>query len=190
MIDRALPVQPGQGGALRLRNRHHRDGGKCLVQGHQVWDVKSTVQRSHVWSVQLHGQWIMQIVDVKMDQIKGMCLMFLLKYLLQQYHVRCELIDTLVVQPQCVRPGGDQVRLSDRVAAGEQGHLMALTEEFLGEVGDNPLGTTVVFRRHTFIEWSYLSDFHSTLPSIDTSARWNTSSNGGSTACAYKRQQP
>src|SRR5215217_6514153 len=49
---------------------------------------------------------------------------------------------------------------------------MALANELLCEVGDHPLGTAVIFGRHTFIQWSYLSDLHILLPSINTEARW------------------
>ena len=52
----------------------------------------------------------MQVINMKMDQVKGTCLS---KYLLKQHNVLRELIHTLVVQAQRARTGRHQTRLGD-----------------------------------------------------------------------------
>src|SRR6478609_3142730 len=46
------------------------------------------------------------------------------------------------------------------VSACEQRDLMALTYEFLGQVGHDPFGPAVQLRGHTFPERRQLSDLH------------------------------
>ena len=46
------------------------------------------------------------------------------------------------------------------VAAGEQRHVMALRDQFLGQIRDDALGSAVEARGHTFHQRRNLGDFH------------------------------
>ena len=48
----------------------------------------------------------------------------------------------------------------DRVAAGEQGHVMALPNQFLGQVGNDSLSSPIQLGRTAFHQRRYLSDLH------------------------------
>ena len=69
-------------------------------------------------------------------------------------------LHTLGVEAQGARAGRHQTRLGDGIPAGKQGHLVALTDQLLGEVGDHALGAAVIWGRHTFEEQGNLSDPH------------------------------
>src|SRR3546814_3821446 len=49
----------------------------------------------------------------------------------------------LRVQTERDRRAGDQFRIGDRVAAGEQCHVVALCHELLGWIGHNPLAAAI-----------------------------------------------
>ena len=134
---------------------------KRLVDRHQVGDVETAVQRGHVWDALSYRQGKVQVVDMKMEEVKSRCLP---KHVLEQHHAMRQLIYTLLIQAQRTRTGGDQVRLRDRIAAGKQGHLMALTDEFLRQIGDNTFSATVTLGWHAFEEGSDLRDLHWAFP--------------------------
>ena len=48
----------------------------------------------------------------------------------------------------------------DRVAAGEERHIVALPDQFLGKIRDDSLGSPVQLRWAAFHQWRYLSDLH------------------------------
>jgi hypothetical protein len=63
-------------------------------------------------------------------------------------------------QSQRFRTTGDQPRRRLGIAACEQGDIVALGDELLGEVGDDSFGTAVQPRRHAFHERRDLCDPH------------------------------
>src|ERR1019366_7393400 len=69
------------------------------------------------------------------------------------------------VEPECARHNGAQFRLGARIAAGEQGHLMALGHQLFRQPGYHPLGTAIEPRRHAFDQRRYLCNFHEPGPS-------------------------
>ena len=73
----------------------------------------------------------MQVVDVKMQEIKGTRL---LEDVLEQHHMMRQLIDTVLVQAQRTRTGRHQARLADGIPTGKEGDLMSLAHEFFCEV--------------------------------------------------------
>ena len=48
----------------------------------------------------------------------------------------------------------------DRVAAGEESHVVALPDQFLGEIGDDPLSSPVQLGWAALHQRCYLSDLH------------------------------
>src|SRR6266851_1693946 len=66
------------------------------------------------------------------------------------------------VRGQAQRLGADshKPRLGDRVSAREKRHLVPLTYQFFGQVGNNSLGSTVELGWNAFIKWRYLGNSH------------------------------
>src|SRR5688500_18490748 len=55
---------------------------------------------------------------------------------------------------------GNEAGTGHRVTAGKQRHLMPLTHELFGQVGDDALCTTVKPGRHAVEKWRYLCNPH------------------------------
>ena len=51
-------------------------------------------------------------------------------------------------------------------AAGEQGHVVTLPHQLLGQVRDDALGASVKARRAAFVQGSNLRDFHGGSPAL------------------------
>src|SRR5207244_954850 len=68
------------------------------------------------------------------------------------------LVDAALVQAQRLPGAGNEARLGHRVAAREQGDLVALPDQLLGEIGDDPLRAAVELGRHALIERCDLRD--------------------------------
>src|SRR5688572_9279091 len=59
--------------------------------------------------------------------------------------------------------GGDELCTGHRVAAREQGDLVALPDELLREVRHDPLRPAIVFRRHALVQRRDLGHLHRVL---------------------------
>ena len=68
---------------------------------------------------------------MEMEDVKGVRL---LKHLLEEHNMVCQLIHALLIQAQGARTCGYQTRLGDRIPTGKQGDLMALLDECFCEV--------------------------------------------------------
>ena len=99
----------------------------------------------------------MQVINVEMDDIE---IADLLENLFQHDDVMGHLVHASVVEAQRSRATGDQVRRGHRIAAGKESDFVALSDEFLGQVGDNPLGPAVSLGRNAFIKRSNLCNSH------------------------------
>ena len=75
-----------------------------------------------------------------------------------------------VAQAKAPLTAGDEVRRGDRVPAREERNAVTATDELLGQIRDDALRAAVVVRRHTFEEWSDLSNTHSSETPRDPSA--------------------
>jgi hypothetical protein len=53
-----------------------------------------------------------------------------------------------------------ELRGGDRISAGKKRDVMALGDQFFGEIGNNALGSPIEFGRNTFSERCDLSDLH------------------------------
>ena len=102
----------------------------------------------------------MEIVEVEVEQIKvgGVP-----KDLIEEDDVMHPRVLTERIEPQGVRAGGDQTGLGHGIATGEQGHLMALTDEFLGEIGHHAFGAAIVLGWHPLIERGNLRNAHTSF---------------------------
>ena len=60
-------------------------------------------------------------------------------------------VATIRVEPQRLGTGGFKRRLGLRIAAREQGNLMSLANQFLGQIRHHALGAAVKLRRTAFV---------------------------------------
>src|ERR1700741_3285783 len=81
-------------------------------------------------------------------------------YRFQHSDVVGELVDALGVQSQSPRTDGYQIRVGERVSAGEQRNFMPLSNQFFGQVRDNPFCSSIQFWRDTLIQRRNLRDSH------------------------------
>ena len=98
-----------------------------------------------------------QVVQVEVQDVE---LVGALVDLLQHAEDRRQRVADLRVQAGRPRPHGHQPRRGDRIAAGEQGHVVAERDQFLGQVGHHPLGAAVALRRHRLGQRGDLCDAH------------------------------
>ena len=83
-----------------------------------------------------------------------------LKDLLEHHDMMGVAVHAVLVQAQRMPAGGDELCLGHRIAAREQGDLVALPDELLRQVGHHPLRPAIVFRRHAFVQRRNLGNFH------------------------------
>ncbi len=131
--------------------------GKLAVERLQVGEIKPAVQRGQVSSAVVARQGEMEIIDVKMDQVEPVRV---LKDLFEQDNVVRELVHASVVEPKRTGARSDQLGLRHRIAAGEQGDVVPLSYEFLGQIRDDALGASITVGRNAFIKRSDLCDSH------------------------------
>src|SRR5215510_7665668 len=107
--------------------------------------------------IESFGKWKMQIVDVKVNDVEGRSA---LEHLFELKHVISERHLTIRIQAQRGFTWRNQSASSRRIAACEERQLMALFDQFLGQIGNNPFSPAVVKRRNSFVERRYLCNFH------------------------------
>ena len=95
MINRRLPVRPRQRVTLGVRNRDDRDISELVVKRSQVRQIEPAVKGCDMRNSQESGDWKMQVINVKMDDIK---FVRALRYLVQQQDVVCQLIHAAFIQ--------------------------------------------------------------------------------------------
>ena len=77
-----------------------------------------------------------------------------------QHVIRDGIVDARVEPQRAGHATGTQLRAGDRIAAGEQGHVVALAHQLFGQVGDDTFGSAIESRRHAFHQRRNLRDFH------------------------------
>ena len=109
VIDGALPVQPGQRFALGIRNGNDGHFPELLVERRQVGYIQSAMQRRQGGNVLMSTSRIVQIIDVKVNQVE---IVNLLEHAFHQEQVMGQGIDTVWRQPQRLSAGRHQPRFS------------------------------------------------------------------------------
>jgi hypothetical protein len=99
----------------------------------------------------------LQDVDVEMKHVE---LVGALPHLLQHHRMMGQGIAHGRVEAQRHIAAGHQFGRGAGIGAGEQRDLVALTHEFLGEIGNDPFGAAIERRRDALIERRDLSDLH------------------------------
>ena len=70
------------------------------------------------------------------------------------------------IEPQRPVARRPQHRRGPRIAAGEQRHLVALTHQLFGQIGNDPLGAAIKLRRAALVQGRNLRDPHCGTSSI------------------------
>jgi len=99
----------------------------------------------------------MQPVNVSMDHVE---LLGATGHGLQQCRLRGHWIAAWTAKPKRARPDSVKPGARARVAAREQRHLMSELDEFVDKPGNDTFGAAIEIGRHTFGQWSNLSDPH------------------------------
>jgi hypothetical protein len=106
----------------------------------QLWKVESSVHGRDRSGREVDSQWIVQNVHVEVKNVE------LLGHP-ADFVEHDEMIRNGVSHVGIKTKGAFTADLKssggDRVAAGEKSHVVALPDEFLGEIGDNPFSSAV-----------------------------------------------
>ena len=121
------------------------------------------MQRRHVAARDEARQRQVDEIDVEMHHVE---LGGALQQKFEQHHMIGDGVLNLGVEAQCGVAGGHQFGIGDRIPAREQGDIVALADEFLGQIGHNPLGAPVKPWRDTFIKGGNLRDLHRPTPDL------------------------
>ena len=112
----------------------------------------------------------MNVVEMKMDHVESIGLA---RDELDEPDVVRQRIPAVRLVPERPSAAGDQPGRGFGVSAGEQGHVMALPDQFLGQVGNNPLRSAVELRRNAFEERGNLCNPHGSVPLVATVWRFS-----------------
>jgi hypothetical protein len=99
----------------------------------------------------------MELVDVEMEQVE---LVRPLAHLVEHQQIIGDHIAHRGGEPKRRTRAGCEFRRGQRVAAGKQSHIMALPDEFFGQIRNDPLGASIIGRWHAFDWGSDLRDPH------------------------------
>ena len=135
--------------------------GKVAVEGHEVGQVEPAVERRHRGSGDSAQQRELHEVDVEVQDVE---VLRALADLLQHQQVVRQRIAHRRVEAE--RGGGafDQPGARLGIAAGEEGDVVALRHQLLGQVGDDALGAAVEPGRDALGQGRDLGDLHGWAP--------------------------
>src|SRR6266704_6781854 len=91
-------------------------------------------------------EWKVQVVDVVVNHIE---LVSALRYLLQHQNVVRHPIDAAIIQAKRPAARGNKPGSRRRITTCKQGYVMALANQFLSKIRNDPFGPSIAFRRHT-----------------------------------------
>ena len=127
------------------------------VERRRHWEVLPAMQGRHHRVVQLPEERKMQVVDMKMQDIE---LGRLGHDLVKHHHVKGDRIMPFSIQPQGAVSAGNDIGARDRVAACEQRHVVAESDELFREIGHYTLSAPVKSRGHAFNQRRNLRNLH------------------------------
>src|SRR5437868_13083541 len=90
VVDRTLPVDPGQRRPLRVGDRDNRHVAEFAIQRHEVRNVETAVKSSQRTNALSPGQRKVYVLDMKVDDVESMSLA---KHKVQHSDVMRVLID-------------------------------------------------------------------------------------------------
>src|SRR4026209_1732332 len=98
MMNCALPIQPRERNALRARDGNNGHVPELSVERYQIREVQPAVQSSEMKSILSSEERKMQIVRMKMDEVKSIGTV---QYLRDHGVVKSQGIMVLATQSQC-----------------------------------------------------------------------------------------
>ena len=163
VMDHADPVHRRHRPALIAGDRHERHMSEGGIDAPELRQVEPTVQCRDGLVGEVSDQRIVQDVDMEMEDVEraGQG-----ADAVEHDDVGRNRILDARVEPQCGVAEGDEPGGGAGVAAGEQGHVVTLPHQLLGQVGDDALGASVQARRAAFVQGSDLRDFHGGSPAL------------------------
>jgi hypothetical protein len=103
----------------------------------------------------------MKLVDMKVQNVE---FFRELAYPVEHQHVIRGLVADIAVEAQSHGCAAHELCSADGVRAREQGHLMPQPDQFIREIRDNSLCSTIKPRRHALHERRDLRNFHVLTP--------------------------
>ena len=146
--------------ALVVRDRHQGHAREGTVDRHEVRHVEAPVHRREALVVQVLEHRVLQQVDMEVQNVE---LVRPLVHVMQHREVARGMI-TIAEKTEAFRRAGCQLGRSLRIAAGEQGHVVALADQFLGDPRHHALGTAIELRGYGLRQRSNLSNAHEASP--------------------------
>jgi hypothetical protein len=134
---------------------------ELLVQGMQVRKIKPPVQGSDSGNPLAPGDGKVQMVDVEVHDIE---VSSLAGEHFDHPEMKCERVAALsALQAQRSLDRRPELGAGDRIAARKESHVVAAPNAFLRQVGNDPFGSSVEFRRHALLKWGNLRNSHDLL---------------------------
>lgn len=138
-----------------------------MIQSRKIREIQAAVKRRQLIQSPFPAQRKMQIVGVKVDNVK---LVPVSGQLLKHQYVLRQVIPAIGIGSQRYRAARYQPCAGVRIAAGKERYSMSKTNQFLGQPRNHALGSTVSRRGNTFIEGRDLSNIHQFRVSIALSS--------------------
>jgi hypothetical protein len=151
------PVGAGQRQALRVGDRHHRNVVEFAIKRLQIGQIEPAMQRRDMRNGLPSRHREVEVVDMEVNDIE---LPRHAAHALEQQDVMGELVDAVIVETQRPRRDGHERRVRDGIAAGKERHVVALPNELVGQIRDDPFGAAVVPGRYAFVQRRDLCDPH------------------------------
>ena len=142
--------------ALGVRDRNQRHVVEAQIEREQIGQVLAAVQRGDSAACDRPEQREMELIDMEMQDVE---VVGALADAIEHQHVIGDRIADAGVEPECLGHAGHEIGRRDRIAAREQRHVMAEANQFLGQVGDDPLGAAVKSWGDAFHQGRNLRDF-------------------------------
>ena len=142
---------------LAVGDRDQRHFAEAEIKRLQVRQVLPAVQRRYGTANKLPKQRKMVIVSVEVQDVE---IVGTFADPVQHQHIIRNWITHFRVEPQRRCRTTDKPRRGHRVAAREQGDVMAEADEFFREIGNDTLRAAIEPRRYALNKWRNLCDFH------------------------------
>src|SRR6266567_4771823 len=159
VVDRRDPACEQQRFPLVVRNRYQRVLRPPTIGSGQVLDIEAAVQRRHGPIRAMLEEREMDHVDVKMQHIE---LIRPQPHFVQHRKMRSKIgLERRRIEPDRLVAHCYDLGARSSAAAREQGDVMPKLDQGVGEMRDDPLGSSVELRRNGFVQRRDLGDSHS-----------------------------
>ena len=161
VIDGRREVRVRHRAALVVGDRNQRHVVEAEIERQQIGQILAAVQRGDGAARDRPEQRELELVDMEVQDVE---VVGALAHAIEHQHVIGDRIDDAGVEPQRLGHAGHEIGRRDRIAAGEQRHVVAERDQLFGQVGDDPLGAAIKPWRHALDQRRDLRDFHCVFP--------------------------